>query len=179
MLILKRQHIFLIGLSGSGKSTVGKILAKKLKRTFVDIDKMIERNTGKSIIRIFEEDGEPSFRKMETVAIGKVARKYSRPKVVALGGGAFESSANQKLIIASGISIWLRCPINELSKRMKSNSDRPLLKGPDLKRRLSSQLKNRISNYRKADLQLSFARKTPGQVSGEIITMLNKKYAAN
>ena len=114
---------------------------------------------------------------MEGAALRKVARKSGRPKVVALGGGAFESLANRKLAANSGIVIWLRCPLNELSKRLKSKSDRPLLKGNNLKQQLSAQLKQRLPNYRKADLNISTAQKSPDQVSGEIIKSLNNKYA--
>jgi len=177
--MIKQRHIYLIGLSGSGKTTVGNILAKKLKRTFVDIDKMIEKNARKSITRIFEENGEPAFRKMETGALKKLVRTSGRSKVIALGGGTFESPSNRKLAAATGISIWLRCPINELSGRLKSKSDRPLLKGSNLKRQISARLKKRLANYRKADLYISTSQSTPGQVSIEIIKTLKKKYAAN
>jgi len=177
--MLKRGHIYLIGLSGSGKTTVGKILSKKLKRTFVDIDRMIEKNVKKSIMRIFEEDGEPEFRRMEAAAIKKNAGQSGRSMVLALGGGAFEYPTNRKHVAASGISIWLRCPINELSRRLKSISDRPLLKGNNLKRRLGAQLKKRLPNYRQADLQISTSHMTPGQATNEIIKMLKKKYAAD
>jgi len=177
--MVKHRHIYLIGLSGSGKSSVGKIFAKEFKRSFVDIDKMIEKNAKKSITQIFEQDGEPAFRKMEAKTLQKLARKSSEPKVIALGGGTFDSPANRKLAAASGISIWLRCPINELSSRLKSISDRPLLKGSNPERQLSAQLRKRLRNYRKADLHISTSQMTPGQVSIEIIKTLKKKYAAD
>ncbi len=175
----KDGHIYLIGLSGSGKSTIGSILSKKLNRPFVDIDKMIVRKARKNIMRIFAEDGEPSFRKMETIELKKLARKLDRAKVIAIGGGGFESSLNRKLVKSSGLSIWLRCPMSELTKRLSGNSDRPLLKGGKLNQKLGKQLRKRLPNYRNADLQISTGKKPPGQVSTELIKTLKKKYAAD
>ncbi len=173
------KNIYLIGLSGSGKSTVGKVLALKLECTFVDMDKMIEKSAGKSIARIFKDDGELKFRLLETAALRKLARKTSRPKVIALGGGALESAVNRKLVSVSGISIWLRCSASELSNRLKNKSDRPLLKGHNLTRPLRAQLKKRQKHYRTAQLHVSTSGKKPRQVSIEIMNSLRKQYAAD
>lgn len=177
--MLIRKNIYLVGLSGSGKSTVGKVLAIKLKLTFVDIDKMIEKSSKKSIVRIFEDDGESKFRRLETAVLRKVAGRAGRPKVIALGGGAFESKLHRKLVSETGISIWLRCSANELSNRLKNKSDRPLLKGHNLKQQLRAQLKKRLKNYRTANLHISTAGKNPAQVSMEIMKSLKKQNAAD
>jgi len=182
------RHIFLIGLSGSGKSTIGKILAGKLRRPFVDIDKTIEKQTHMTINDIFVEKRESAFRKMESRAIMKTARKRKRPKVVALGGGAFEKRSNRKSVESSGISVWLRCSIEELYKRLKNKTDRPLLNnkmktltsGPaEPMRRLKHLLKKRQKNYRKADIYVSTSKRTPRAVSSEIIQKMKSKYEAH
>jgi len=182
------RHIFLVGISGSGKTTVGKVLAKKLGRPFVDIDRLIVRKARKSITKFFRDEGEAAFRKLESSAIKEITLQSRRPKIVALGAGAFEKGRTRKLVANSGISVWLRCSIGELHNRLVDKTDRPLLhnyerqndpKSGQLKKRLLYLLSRRQKNYRKADLQVSTAHKTPSLVTSELIRKIKNKYVSN
>lgn len=175
----KVRHIFLVGLSGSGKSTVGKILAKLLKYLFADLDQVIEKRQKKTISEIFQIKGEPFFRKMETKEILNIVRISKKQTVVALGGGAFESAQNRNAIIAAGISVWLRTPISVLARRLKSQNDRPLLMGEKLQTALKKQLHQRKNNLSKSDIKISTAGKTPQQIAAELALTLKKKYDSN
>lgn len=170
----KVRHIFLVGLSGSGKSTVGKLLAKRLKLDFIDLDKVIEKKAKVTISEVFQKRGEPVFRKMETKELLKAVRNSKIPFVVALGGGSFESAKNRKTIAASGVSVWLRSPINVLAGRLKNHSNRPLLMGEKLNLALKRQLAIRKANFAKADIKILTAHKTPKRVATEIEIKLKK-----
>ena len=101
--------IFLTGFMGCGKSTVGKLLAERLGWEFVDLDERIEALAGKSIARIFSEDGEDEFRRLEHETLVEQARlaREGSPRAAALGGGAFTFERNRRAISGAGVSIWL------------------------------------------------------------------------
>ncbi len=181
-----KSHIFLIGFSGSGKSTVGKFLARKLNYSFVDIDKQIESKSRKTIPDIFETNGEKAFRKLESAAIKNLFAEKTKAKVIALGGGTFENRATRQLISENGISVWLRCSISELYERLRKHSDRPKLAGKkgissvkELKGKIKKLLLKRKDNYAKADLQVITSNMTKNRVALEIITKLRKIVASD
>ncbi|MFN3190098.1 MAG: shikimate kinase [Aureliella sp.] len=124
------SHILLIGYRGSGKSTVGKLLADVLQCEFVDTDDKVEEAAGKSITAIFEHDGESVFRDLETLAIRTCVGAVSKT-VISLGGGAILREENQQLLTAAGSVIWLRGSPENLFQRitqdMTSGSRRPKL----------------------------------------------------
>ena len=178
-----KSSIFLIGFSGSGKSTVGKLLAKKLNCSFVDIDKFIESKSSKTIPNIFKTDGEKAFRKLESAAIKNLIAKKAKaiPKVIALGGGAFENRATRLLLAENGISIWLRCSISERYERLRKHSDRPkltdkkeTLSAKRLKATIRKLLLERKDNYARSDLRVTTSGKTANRVALEIISKLRK-----
>jgi len=175
----KVRHIFLVGLSGSGKSTVGKFLAKQMKFGFIDLDKVIEKKAKETISEVFQKKGEPAFRKMETRELLNIVLKFKKPAVIALGGGAFDSTQNRKTISESGFSVWLHLPINILADRLKNHSDRPLLMGEELNLALKKQLAKRKTNFAKSDIKISTAHKTPQQVASEIEIKLKRIYDSN
>jgi len=184
--MFQRRHIFLIGLSGSGKSTIGKILGKKLNRPFVDIDELIVKKKKKSIAKIFESEGEATFRKIEAQTIRQIVNTKSRPLVITLGGGAMQSAKTRKLIRGNGISVWLKCSLSELSRRLMNKTDRPLLMNgrtnnsltkSEMTKRLNQLLRDRIRNYKLADLQLSATSASPSRIAIKIITKLRQSYA--
>lgn len=174
-----KRHIYLIGFSGSGKSAVGKVLAERLGRRFVDIDRLIERRTKCDISRLFREQGERAFRDLESRQIAEVAQQQ-RPLVVALGGGAFERAGNRRIITGSGVSIYLQCSVAELGRRLAGQVDRPLLQvkpeGPEstaqaLKRRITLLLAKRRKEYLSATMMISTTEKT---VSGAVRQIQNR-----
>lgn len=110
---------------GVGKTTIGKILAKKLNYNFIDVDKLIEAAEGTSINLIFKNKSENYFRKIENdITLSELKKNHS---VISLGGGAFINNKIRKSAKKFSISFWLDVPINELIKRLKKNKQRPLL----------------------------------------------------
>lgn len=118
------KNIVLIGMPGSGKTTIGRILAKKLGTRFYDSDKYIELTTGKSISEIFQ-DGEEFFRQLETKALNELAAKI--PCVIATGGGAVKNIQNIEILKSNGIIIFINRPLEKIAEKINTEK-RPLLK---------------------------------------------------
>jgi shikimate kinase len=126
------QHVYLIGMPGSGKTSVGKALAKLLAVPFVDLDDEVERTAGKPVVQIFRDDGEARFRELEHEVVARVAS--GPPSVVACGGGAVLRDDNRELIGRTGTVVWLQASPEKLWNRIKQYP-RPLARGPvDVKR---------------------------------------------
>jgi shikimate kinase len=142
--------IFLVGFMGSGKSTVGPLLAKKLGWEFVDLDAEIEGRFGVPISEIFEREGEPAFRELEHEALHEQVQlvRRGKPRVVALGGGAFVADRNRDALTTAGVSIWLECPSELLWQRVSREAHRPLARDRAAFERLFEQ---RQASYRPAD----------------------------
>ncbi len=122
--------VFLVGFMGSGKTTVGKLLAQRLGWTFADLDDDIEAAAGMTVSEIFAERGEPEFRDIEHAALRARAQAIHNGGrlVVALGGGAFVPDRNVELLRACGTTFWLDAPLDELRARVEPASHRPLAK---------------------------------------------------
>ena len=119
------DNIFFVGLMGAGKTTIGKLLAKKLKKTFYDTDHEIEKKLGVKVSVIFELEGEEGFRKRETQMIDELTNK--KDIILATGGGAVLSEENRRLLKERGKVIYLNAKPQHLAKRMAFDKDRPLL----------------------------------------------------
>ena len=160
---VKPNNIFLTGFSTSGKTTLGRKLAQKLKMKFYDTDSLIEKMEGRSIAAIFREDGEKYFRAVESDVIRQVISRRGR-KVVALGGGAYHCRRNRDLIAPAGTVIYLSCSVAELYRRLKNKKDRPLLalKGEEKadKNTIRTLLDRRKDNYNKADYRVATTSKS-------------------
>ena len=162
-----RKNVVLVGHMGSGKSTIGRGLSKKLKIRFFDVDRQIEKEAKKKIIKIFAEDGEEVFRKLEKkVTINLLNNKNT---IIALGGGGFENYNVRKLILNNCLSIWLKC---DLEKRCILSKKRPLLRNKDIKSELIKFDKIRKSNYSKAKITIDVSKKTKYQIIKEILNNL-------
>lgn len=161
ILRLKRTPgIYLIGFMGSGKSTLGKLLAEEIGWTFTDSDDLIEAASGLSIPALFESKGEEEFRKVEHQALCKLVAQIERgrPHVVALGGGAFVQERNYQLLQNNGVSIWLDCPFDVLERRVARHTHRPLAKDPARFRMLYEE---RRPFYAQADYRIEIAEIDP------------------
>ena len=121
-----KKNLVLLGMMAVGKSTLGKIVAKKLKLQFIDTDKNVENNNTMKIKDIFEKRGEKFFRAEEEKEVLKSLKRENC--IIALGGGAFLNDKIRDDILKSAISIWLDTDIKTLQKRVKWNEKRPLLK---------------------------------------------------
>lgn len=144
------QPVVLVGMMGVGKSTVGRRLAQRLSLPFADADLEIERAAGCSIADIFEFHGEASFREGERRVIKRILE--GPPLVISTGGGAFIDPETHKRIRAKALSIWLRADLNTVVKRVKHNTNRPLLKDGDPRTILEKLMIDRDPTYAKADI---------------------------
>jgi shikimate kinase len=122
--------IYLAGFMGSGKSTVGKLLAKRLGCPFRDLDDIIVATQGRSIASIFESEGEAAFRAIETAALREQIQAAAGENfVLALGGGAFPQAANRRMLAGSE-TVWLDCPLERVQARAALDPARPLARDP-------------------------------------------------
>lgn len=143
------MNVIFIGYRGSGKTSLGKIVARNLKRKFVDIDDVIVEVAGKSIPRIFAEHGEPHFRKLETVCIKKVCKAGNL--VIAFGGGAVMNKENVKVAKETGKIILLIANPEVIYQRIKGDVNRPkLIKGVSELEEINTMLKKRAAAYKAA-----------------------------
>jgi len=139
-------NIILIGLMGAGKTTIGKLLASSMGRTFIDSDHEIQQRTGVNIPVIFEFEGEAGFRKRETEVLQAVV--LLPDIVLATGGGAVLREENRELLRKNGTVIYLRVPVNELKRRTRFDKNRPLLQTDNPQARLIELFNQRDSLYR-------------------------------
>lgn len=147
------DNIYLIGLMGVGKTTIGKQLAKALQRPFYDSDKVIEEAAGTDIPTIFAYEGEAGFRDRERQIIAELAAK--RGIVMATGGGSIIRPENRELLKASGFVVYLQCSIDRILFRTRHDTQRPLLRTENPRQRLQQLLAEREPLYREcADFKI-------------------------
>jgi shikimate kinase len=171
--LLQGLNIYLIGMMGVGKTTIGQLLADKLNYRFLDTDLIIETAANKTINEIFEREGEVSFRLIETEVLGEVSN-YIRT-VISTGGGIVLNPKNWSYL-HYGLIIWLNAPLELLIKRLAQDRSRPLLKEVDLKLKLESLLEQRKPLYGQADLSIEIeANQTPEEITTEIIKQIPSK----
>lgn len=130
---LKRTPgIYLVGFMGSGKSTVGRALARHIGWSFFDSDDEIEAAEKMPISQIFDTRGEEEFRRIESAMVRQhvASIERGRPAVLALGGGAFVPEANRILMMSNGVAVWLDCPWETVERRVSQASHRPLARDP-------------------------------------------------
>jgi shikimate kinase / 3-dehydroquinate synthase len=153
----KNDNIFLVGLMGAGKTTIGRLLARKLGKRFVDSDHEIEARTGASIPWIFEIEGEASFRRREADMIRELAGQHGL--VLATGGGAVLDAGTRALLAERGTVIYLRAGINSILQRTAHDRNRPLLQTPNPRGKLEELTAQREPLYREvADLVIDTGR---------------------
>lgn len=141
-------NVYLVGMMGAGKTTLGKALARKTGREFVDTDRVLVERTGVPVATIFEIEGEEGFRRRESTVIAEVAARTGC--MVATGGGAVLSEENRRLMRASGTVVYLRARVENLWERTRHDTSRPLLATPDPLATLAAILERRDPIYREA-----------------------------
>ena len=125
----KHGNIFLVGLMGAGKTTIGKSLASRLDKTFIDSDHEIQKRTGVNIPLIFDIEGEAGFRKRESEMLRELVKLENI--VLATGGGVVLDKENRELLKQNGTVVYLRAAVNDLWQRTRHDKNRPLLQTPD------------------------------------------------
>jgi len=162
--------IYFVGMMGSGKSTVGKFFAEKTNLPFLDLDNLIQEKAEKSIKDIFNQNGEPHFRKLESEALKEINGKNM---VIACGGGIVLKNSNLNQL-KSGTVIHLNASISELAHRLEMVKDRPLLKGENIEKELMPILIERDNLYKEvANIIIDVNDRTPEQITNNLIEQLN------
>ena len=170
---MRRARIFLVGISGAGKSTVGRLVADRLGWDFADSDDLIEERAGRKIPEIFATDGEANFREIEATVLGDLAR---RERVVVSTGGGAPTTEGGRAAIQTGFSVWLEVSPGAAARRLSVDpaaATRPLLAG-DAEGRLAGLLATRGPQYRLSDASVAVDGLSPVQVADRILECWEK-----
>ncbi len=170
------MNLVLTGFMGTGKTTVGRLVAEQLGRPFVDMDALIEQRAGLNIPAIFATRGEAAFRRMERELCHELAARDGL--VIATGGGALIDPVNRALMIGSGVVICLEASPDVLLARLQMQQDRPLLDGSALPERIHALLKTRRAAYAALPYHLDTSALTPRQTMEEILALWQKLTAS-
>lgn len=168
--LLKGISIYLIGMMGSGKTTVGKVMAQKLGYRFFDTDVLIEQVAAKSINEIFATVGEASFRELESKVLAELSAYLK--SAIATGGGIVLRPENWSYL-HHGLIVWLDAPLEVLIKRLAADNTRPLLQVTNYEEKLKLLLEQRRHLYAQADLQIKIEDgQTPAAIVAELFEMI-------
>lgn len=166
------RAIALIGFMGTGKTTIGSLLAKKTGFLFVDTDATIEKKEGRKISEIFAKDGETYFRKLETETLQAVLTKDKQ--IISTGGGIILKAENRQLLQNHSYLICLRASPEVIYQRTKEDKNRPLLMGVDPKKQIEALLSKRQAAYRIADLTIDTDHLEPEMICQKILRHYHK-----
>jgi shikimate kinase len=176
------MNVLLMGYRGTGKTSVGKLLAAKLQKTFLDSDEMIKSSTGKSVREMVKEKGWDLFRREEKRIVAELSRKDDC--VVALGGGAVLDEENVRNLKERGIFVWLSAEAQTIAKRLngdrKTGEQRPSLTGKDPGEEIRSLLRARAPFYaRIANCRIDTTDRSVDEVATEVLRFLGDKVPAD
>lgn len=168
-----KQNIYLTGFMGTGKSTIGRELAKSLGKKFIDMDEYIQKQQGKSVKEIFEEHGESFFREKEMEAAKELASEQGR--IIATGGGTILNNDIRKLFTDTGLIICLFTDQDQLVQRLQRSSKRPMIKGSEeeVRERVDKLMQERQDVYSSFSIRVNTTNLTPQEVSKKIIKTLH------
>lgn len=167
------KNIVIIGFMATGKSTVGRRLAQRLGRAFIDTDKEIEAVTGKTVAQIFARDGAVRFRSEEALLVKKLSAREDL--VIATGGGIVLDPENVRLLKESGILIALSASPDVIYQRARGKKTRPLLAKGDLREKINALLKEREDIYKVAELTVNTGVCTVNETVEQIMTYLMER----
>ena len=160
-------RVVLVGFMGSGKSSIGRLVARRLGYRFEDMDRRIEARAGQPIAAIFREKGEEAFRELEREEARALSQLTER--VVATGGGAFARPETRALLQEGALTVWLRCDLETLLARIPADGSRPLAGNRDIMRAL---LAEREPSYRMADAAVDASAGTLHDVANRIVGLI-------
>lgn len=163
------ETIFLVGFMGVGKTTVGRILADRLGREFLDLDEEIQKVEGRTINDIFRAEGERYFRRVEARLLRALPRGV--PQVVATGGGTIAVEANLRFIQERGVAVWLRCPLPLILERCRHSGERPLFRD---RKSIEALLASRLPSYSRAAIHVDITGLTPERIAARIVDEMDR-----
>ena len=163
------KNIILCGFMGTGKSSVGRILAERLGWQFVDTDALIEQREGRTVSAIFAGDGEAKFRDLESALAAELMNYHHT--VIATGGGIVLKAENRASMDRAGLVICLDAPADEIVKRLAQFTDRPLLAGANPAARVAELLAQRKTAYGAIQQHVDTSDRSPEQVADTILTL--------
>ncbi len=166
------KNLILLGMMGVGKSTIGKILAKKLKFRLFDTDKLIEKKNLMTIAEIFKKKGEDFFRDQEEKIVTNCLD--GKRKVISLGGGAFINKKIRDTVLLSGVSFFLDVDLKILCLRLEKSKKRPLLTGKNLKTNLTNIMESRQTIYKLANHKINCNNLKPNEIADQIMKRYEK-----
>ena len=166
----RNSNIVLVGFMGTGKTSIGKRLSMQLRMRYVDTDDIVEQDSGRSISDIFAEDGEPTFRALESEAVRKVSKLSNY--IIATGGGVVLKAENMVELKRNGIVFCLTATAEEIYRRVQHQPHRPLLQTPDPLLKISTMLEERHPYYTKADYMVE----TTGRSFGEVMAYIKRVF---
>lgn len=169
---MPERSVILTGFMGSGKSSVGRVLARRMGLPLIDLDEVIVAAAGKTINAIFAEEGEPAFRALESVCLARVLE--SGGGVVATGGGAVVAEQNRELMRRYGVVINLTASLPRLLERLAGSGERPLYNGERPEERVQRLLEEREQFYAAADIRIDTDVKSVEDVAAEILRYLRE-----
>jgi len=167
-----RKNLVLLGMMGVGKTTLGKIVAKKTGLKFIDTDANIEENCSMEISEIFKKKGEKFFRLEENKEVLKSLKESN--SVIALGGGAFIDKIIRGNVLKNTISIWLDADLKDLNKRIKWNNKRPLLNEENNQKKINKLYDERKNIYKLANHKINCNNLSKESIAKKIITFYEK-----
>ncbi|MGC9361132.1 MAG: 3-dehydroquinate synthase [Anaerolineae bacterium] len=170
------RNVVITGFMGTGKSTVGRRVARWLGRSFVDMDSVIEERAGKPIPAIFASEGEARFREMEADLCRELGQRSGL--VIATGGGALVDPANRVALADGALAVCLGCREDVLVERLGGSESRPMLAGDDTRRRIRDLLRKRGPAYQRIPFHIETATKTPDEVAKAIVALVESEASA-
>ena len=168
--LLDGRPIVLVGMMGAGKTTVGRRLATRLGRHFIDSDEEVEKAAGMTIEDIFAAHGEADFRAGEVRVIARLLK--DRDLVLGTGGGAFMNAETRALVKSSAVSVWIKADFDLLFQRVQRRSNRPLLKTANPRQTLQELIEKRYPVYAEADVTVVSEDVPQDQVASAVIDAL-------
>jgi shikimate kinase len=160
------HNLALVGFMGTGKSTIGRLVAEQIQFDFVDTDALIEEHLGRSVSDIFASEGEPAFRQYEKQALESL--RLRRNLVIAAGGGLVVDPANMASLKDHALVVWLVASPETIWERVQTQTHRPLLQGPDPLAKIRAMLQAREPSYRQADISIHTGLRAPKEVALQI-----------